>query len=315
MVYGYSLDQIVALQPTPETASVMPKDAALQTVEKIKDFTSADQIVQLANEMKSTYQKYTYNAVKDLTDAKMPDEYQAAINLAIQDPVSNHERIRLLYEVAKVGDKGIDEAYKTATFSGLISKSPGDPNKIDEKLVSDGSDILQAMDREGYSIEDQGRNFKITSSLAKAYRIKNPSVSEEDAVNYALAIQTEKYGFAEINGAQYRVPKASQDGTAYDVSEIEGRLKSHYDTMEFKVNSADEEIARNIGSNLKKLAVPFLNAKQDGIRFRAPSGDVLLDKTGKVAELKFKDVIEKPTPEEIRQERINASFDKRPPRF
>jgi hypothetical protein len=299
------------MQANPESASVLPKETAKDLTQKAKDFTSADDIIKFANDLKSTYGQYTYNAVKDLTAAKLPDETQAAINLAIQNPVGNHERIRLLYEAAKVGDKGIDEAYKATTFSGsgLFSSGTADPKNIDDKLISDASETLQAMDHEGYSIEDKVRNFKIASSVAKAYRIKNPSVSESEAVDFTRSLDTERYGFASLNGIQYRVPKHDQTGNVYNVSEIEDRLKSHYDAIEFKTNATDDAIAKNIGQNLKKLAVPFLNSKQDGVRFRSPSGEVLQDKSGKIAELKFKDVIGLPTPYEIQQQQINKSFE------
>ena len=308
LMRGMNIDQIVQMQGNTENASVMPKETAKELTQKAKDFTSADDIIKFAGQLQSSYGQYTYNAVKDLTDAKLPDETQAAINLAIQNPIGNHERIRLLYETSKLGDKGIDEAYKVTTFSGLISGSPGDPKNIDAKLVGDSSDTLQAMSREGYTIADMNRNFNITSAVAKAYRIKNPSVSEGDAIDFALSLEKEKYGIASLNGIQYRVPKVSPNGTVYDVNEIEDRLKSHYDNIEFKANVTDAAIAKNIGENLKKLAVPFLNAKQDGVRFRSPSGEVLLDTSGKIAELKFKDIIDQPTPYELRQEEINKSF-------
>lgn len=312
--YGLSMDEIVGFQPNPATASVVTKNNAAQIVQQIKDAASPDQIIILADQIKSKYGKYTYNAIRDLADAKMPDEYQAAINLALQDPVDNHERIRLLYEAGKSGYETINEIYKTTVFTKGYD-SAGDPKALDDDLISLSYNILQAMDREGYSLEDQRRNFKITSSLAKTYRIKNPSISQDDAIDFALSYQNDKYDFAELNGTKYRVPRSSPEGTAYDVKEINERLASHYENIEFNVNSADEKIAKNIGANLKNIAIPFLNATQDGVRFRSPSGEVLLNKTGQIAELKFKDVIANPTPYEIKQERINASFAKRKPRF
>lgn len=288
--YGMSLNQIVEAQQNPQTASVIPKESASQITQQLMNAQKPEEIAQFANDLKQEYGDYAPNAVNDLKRAKLPDEHEAMLSLALDNPVKNNEAISLLMDAAKVGSKGIDEAYKLTVTTGIFTSSPGDPKIVDEKVVSDSGEFVKSMLNEGYSFEEVSRNIAITSTLAKAYQIKNPSAGVEDATAFAMRQVTEKYKFAELNGIKYRVP------IDYDVNAVEDRIQQFYAAMEFSTGKGD--IASNADAHLKEIAAPFLNAKKDGIRFRAPNGELLLDKSGKPAELNFDAVISNETPRE-----------------
>lgn len=294
--HGFNTQQIVQMQADPLTASVIPNSTSKQMVEQVNNFSNSDELVGFAQHLRSQYGEYAVNALRDLRNAKLPDAAQAAISLAIENPETNHERIALLHEVSRAGDKGLDDAFRQ-----LTAQKPVD---LEATLAENAADSAKAMLNEGYSVEDVTRNINITSSLAKAYMVKNPNADAGDAIDFAMKGHDEKYKYAELNGVKYRVPTRDKYGTILDVNDIEERLKSHYDNMKFKLSATDKAIAENASKSIKELAIPYLNAEKDGIRFRSPTGDILYGEDGKPAEMKFSQVLSQPTPREIQKQKV-----------
>lgn len=279
---GLSHQQIVNMQQNPLTASVIPNDTSSQLVDQIKNAKNPEDVTKIAEEIAGNYGAFTRNALLDLKRAKLPDEHEGMISLHLKNSSAYSEHIRLLGDAAKAGDGGINNAYQE--IRGAKAKD------IDEVITEKMNGYTETLLNEGYSFDEVNRQVKLASTLAKSYLVRNPSVSDDDAISFAIQPFSEDT-IADLNNAKFSIP------SKYNASIVEDKLPAFYDEMDFEVTARQQEIASRAGSSLKELAVPFLSPTQDGLMFRAPDGEILLGKNGMPAELKFDDIISKPIPE------------------
>lgn len=299
--HGLGVDQIAQMQANPATASVVSDKKAKMVIKQMTAIDNTDGVIAFAQEVRDTYGEYTPNAVRDLMKGGMPPAHAAMMQMALDDPVAYNEQIDLMLQAGKAGDKELNEAYKTKVFTyGFDGQA--DPSEIEESVSKDVSDMVDTLYQEGYGFDEINENLRLTTNLAKSYRIKHPSASEDDAVKFATSYFNSKYRFAELNGVKYRIPATDPYGGVYDADDIEGRIEDHYGKMEFYTGDT------KASEKLKEVARPFLNPTKTGVRFRAPDGEVLLNKDGGIAELLFEDVVKQETPEERKQRLINMSF-------
>ena len=294
---GLNTLQIVQMQGDPVTASVLPKEAAKTIAARAEEFNSADDIVALAGELSGQYQEFAPNALNDLMKQKLPLAQATALNLAMKDPSGNMDRIRILHEISKAGSDGINKAYKEITGD--------DPKAVIDSVFSEHEDYIRAVSVEGSSIAQIEKSMDLTASVAKAYKIKNPDVNINDAINYALSQDVERYKVAEINGSKFRVPTHDRTGMVIDLDAVESRVEEALAAMpddSFSVSAADSALARAAREPIAKLVKPYLNETSDGVKFRTPAGDVLRNKDGSPVQFTFKDVISFPTKSELGRE-------------
>lgn len=290
---GMNTAQIVAMQPNPMTASVLPIETAKQVVQKAKEFNSPDEIVQLAGQLANQYQEYTPNALNDLVKQKLPLAQATAINLALENAPGNMDRISLLHEISKMGGDNLNKAYREIANT--------DPKSTDLSVASEYEQYINSLSNEGASLEQITEGVNLSSSIAKAYKIKNPDVNEKEAIEFALKHDKESYKIGKINGADFRIPARDKTGMLLNASEIENRLDQaikSIPTESISIGELDSTAAKLSNKSIVNLVRPFLSATKDGVMFRLPSGDVLKGNDGVPMEMKFSDIISMPTKSE-----------------
>lgn len=298
---GMNTAQIVAMQSNPMTASVLPIETAKQVVHKAKEFNSPDEIVQLAGQLANQYQEYTPNALNDLIKQKLPLAQATAINLALENAPGNMDRISLLHEISKMGGDNLNKAYREIANT--------DPKSTDLSVAAKYEEYIASLSNEGVPLDQITEALTLNSSLVKAYKIKNPDVSEGEAIDFALKSDKDKYKIGRINGSDFRIPARDKTGMVLDASSIEDRARQALKAIpvdSLAIGELDSSAAKLAHKSILELVRPFLSGSEDGVRFRSPSGDVLKNYDGTPVEFKFKDLMYIPTKTELLLEKPSS---------
>lgn len=285
---GLSMGQIADSQLNQRTASVLPKETASQLVTQIKQANSLDAFMQISQEVQKSTEGYTNNAILDLRRAGLTNEHEAAMMLISKNPALYNNHIKLLYDVAQSTEKPLDENLK---IRGIAAEDV--QKAVNEKFAKDEMFTMLAREIGDAGAQDyMARSVSVTSNLAKAYLIQNPSADIKDAVEFALKPQNDSYGIAELNGVKYRVPK---DLLASDIEERLDRKYQDY-AMELEKTQSDNF------SLIKGAVIPVLNDAEDGLFFVDPIGDPIRDANGKTLSISFDELLKVPTTREMQQD-------------
>ena len=286
--HGLTVNQVVAVQPDPFFASVIPQDTAKENVADLNKFQSVNDVVSYATNLQQQYGAYAPNALRDLKTAGMKPPFEAAIALTLQNPTAYKEHIELFSEIGVTGDKGVASLFKEKGY---------DATKLD-KLITEKTEEWGLMrSNEGMTLNEYSENVDILRSLVQAKMVKDGTEDYDAALEFAMQPEAGNFATAELNGVMYRVPKTDKDGGKYDVDAIEARVASAYADILPKIAEANKKK----GFHLSDAIIPYLNKEGDGLEFMTPIREPILDKDGNRVVLKFDDVIAN----ESREERVD----------
>jgi hypothetical protein len=276
---GMSVDQIAMAQENQPYIDVIGSGKAKQYAEAIKGAQNIDEFAQMAMQIKGEFKQYAPNALAKIA-RNLPADKASALNLALSDDANNYsEQIAALNLIAPLKDSALDEEYKATTAEPVIDI---------ETAVYSSPEVIQnaaAMREEG-DAQEAMPYLTQTVRLAKAYRIKNPSASTDDAIKFANAHTMDKYRFNKMNGVTYRLPTKLPNGRPLDQGEadtIDGYIKDNINKLDFQ--AIDRNVVR------RDNVVPVLNPTRDGLLFKADD-KFLFDSAGKPAEVKFVDALQ-----------------------
>lgn len=286
-----SLDEIVAMQPDPMTASVIENQQAKDWVSDFNTYRTTDQVVGAANQLKQQYGDYLPNAIADLKGAgKMKPELEAALALSIKNDARYKEHIDML-AASSGGSAAIDDAFAAMKL---------DKTALSSAVADEYSDYATIMAAEGAPPQEVADKLHIVTTLTKAKMVNSMSQDLGDALDFAMRPDMDSYTIADMDGKKYRIP------ATFDVGSIEDRLPQAFEDIVAPLSKTYAER----GYRLKDDITPIMNAEEDGLRFKLVDGNLLKDLDGNVIELKYADIINTKNSEEIKDEALNESFRK-----
>lgn len=268
--------EIVQSQNIPvQFARVIDNEQAQVMAQEINQFQTSDDILGFAEKLNGTYGEFTPNAIRDLKEAgKMKPEMEGAISLASTGNPAYKEHIDLLAQVGRAGRKSIDTMFVTNQFSEATLKT---------KLSDQIAEWQKSVFNEGKDPAEVQEKLEVAISLAKAKMSKSLDGNYDDAIEFALKPEFDQYAIRQANGVDFRIP------SKYNADNIE-------DSVSFAMGVSIPKMAK--GSKdadyvFSGAISPFLSPNEDGVMFRTPMGEPVVDAKGKVVHLKF-DELAKP---------------------
>ncbi len=281
---GMTPMQIIQSQTGQPRIDVIGATKAKVYAEAAKQSQTPEGLAQVAMQLKQEYGEYSGQAVKRIA-AGLDNDKAAALNLMVNDGGNYSEQIKMLNDISPLKDSQIDEEYKSTVIDGGLQK----PADI-ETAVFTNPEIVRnaaAMTQEGDALGAQSYRKQL-ERLAKAYQVRNPSKSMDEAIEFANRYTLDNYTFGKLNGVDYRIPAKLPDGRPID----KGTASLIEDEISDKINTLDLAVG---GTPIRQRdsVVAILNDDKDGVLFKdSQTNTLILDSTGMPAKVKFGDVIE-----------------------